>query len=172
MSKAADNSVDRLHALCQQAAKGGPDPYAALLRAQFHVIEDCMSAVLAERVTLLDAAKVPELNPSYRERWMQFLGAIDVYNVAAQRAQPTPPSEWDGEAAFQTLVEQAGVVWLLKSEWLIAGEGSDVRLRNAAFARHALGEKTFLAGVVAVVPLGTDAARRLGIGIVGGERQK
>ncbi len=107
------------------------------------------------------------MSASYRERWAHVLGAIDVYQVAARRVKPTPPSEWDGDAVYHTLIEQARVVRLLHVEWVTARETGDKR--PDAFARHAVGQRTYLAGVHAAVDLKMDAASRLGVAIVDGE---
>jgi len=161
-----ESAADRLLALCQRAAKGGPDPYAAMLRAEFRIVDECQTALGRERNALLNNNDVPELSRSYQERWGHLLGAIDVYDVAARRVLPTRPSEWDGAAVYRTLFEQARVARLLHQEWVLFRDNGD---RNPSpFARDNSASRCFLAGVHAAVDLGRDAATRLGLALIEG----
>ncbi len=155
--------ADRLLAECRRAAAGGPDPYAAVLTAQFGIVAEYHARVLSTRQALTARSQLPEWHASYLEQWSHLQAASAVYDIAVNLTPAVSASQWDAQRLHRALHEQAALVSALTAQLHDArahGRHDDL---TRLFARQAAATRTFIAGVHAAFDLDFDAAATLAL---------
>ena len=154
-------AADRLLAECRRAAAGGPDPYAAVLTAQFGIVAEYHARVLSTRQALTARSQLPEWHASFLEQWSHLQAASAVYDIAMNLTPAVPASQWDAQRLHRALHEQAALVSSLTGRHREARADSNHDELTRPFARRAAATRTFIAGLHAAFDLDFDAAAML-----------
>lgn len=159
---------DLLLAECRRAAAGGPDPYAAVLTAQFAIVAEYHARVLSTRQALTARSQLPEWHASFIEQWSHLQAASAVYGIAMNLTPAVSASQWDAQRLHRGLHEQAALVSSLTGQHRDAREHGQQGQHDLTwlFARQAAATRTFIAGLHAAFDLDFDAAAALALQIV------
>lgn len=158
-------AIAQLRDEVQRAAAGGPDPMAALLRAQHSIVEDSFRDVRRGYEAVTSRSKMPELDPGYRQAWDNHYGACLIYDIALHCAETTAPSEWNPDNIMDALLAQAYVVSDL-AIGLVRVQSPRSPVPAVTFAKHASAKRTYIAGVHAVCDLTQSKAAQLATAVL------